>query len=375
MKKRIYLDNNASTPIDPVVLDLFITAAKATGNPSSTHAEGKALRLLLMEAREIIADAICAKPKEIIFTSGGTEAINMVLHGIFGGGVQKGHLITSSIEHAALFDSVKHLESLGIEATYLEPGLFGAVQPQQVLEAIRPGTKLIALMAANNETGVKTDIEAIARIAEEHRIPFVVDAVSLFGKEPFSIPAGVSALCTSGHKLHAPRGVGFAYIRRSLKIPPLLYGGSQEFGFRAGTENLPGIAAYGKAVERFREALPKSVDQMRYLRDLLEGELLKAIPGALINGAGPRVCNTLNIAFPDIQGETLLAKLDLEGVAASHGSACASGSLEPSRVLTNMGLPRDRVRSSIRFSLSRMNTEDEIKQAIEIIKSSVASLR
>lgn len=359
------------------MLQAFISAAENyVGNPSSTHAEGRALRSALMQARETIAEYLGVRSKEIIFTSGGTEAINMVVRGMFhcDGNAPKGHIITSNVEHPALIESVRHLERQGIEVSYLTPGAIGAIQPQQVLEAIRPNTRLIALMAVNNETGVKTNIEAVAAIAEQYRIPFVVDAVAFFGKEQFSIPCGVSALCTSGHKLHAPKGVGFAYIRRSLKIPSLLRGASQEFGLRAGTENLAGIVAYGKAVEKLREKLPQASAQMRFLRDLLEQELLRNIPEAHVNGTGDRVCNTLNIAFPNVQGEVLLANLDLQGVAASHGSACASGSLEPSRVLMNMGLCRDLVRSSLRFSLSRMNSEEEIRRAIQIIVATVKRL-
>jgi cysteine desulfurase len=376
MEERIYLDNNASTPIDADALEAYIDVTKNhTGNPSSSHTEGKYLRSLLMKSRETIATFLDVKPKEVIFTSGATEAINMVISGIFDGGRKKGHIITSNLEHAAVLKSIQYLETCGVEVTYLSPGPTGAAQPEQVLEAIRPNTKLIALMAVNNETGVKTDIEGIAKIAEQHRIPFFVDAVALFGKELFTIPSGVTAMCTSGHKLHAPKGVGFVFIRRQLKIPPLLHGGSHEYGIRAGTENLSGIVAYGKVVEKLKDELPEATEYMRHLRDMLEEGLKKNIPDVLINGTGPRVCNTLNMVFPGVQGETLLANLDLQGIAVSHGSACASGALEPSRVLMNMGLPADLVRSSVRFSVSRMNTEDEIRRVIQIVTTTVQRLQ
>lgn len=376
MDERIYLDNNASTPVAPEVLETYIRVTKDyVGNPSSSHTEGKTLRHLLMQSRETIAKYLGVKPKEIIFTSGATEAINMVIHGIFDGGHKKGHIITSNVEHAAVLKSAQYLEAHGVEVTYLSPGSHGAVRAEQVLEALQPNTKLIALMAVNNETGVKTNINEIAMIAQQHNIPFVVDAVALFGKEEFSIPAGVSAMFTSGHKLHAPKGVGFAFIRRSLKIPPLLYGGSHEYGLRAGTENLSGIVAFAKAVEMLKVKLPEATEYMRYLRDLLEGGLKRNIPDAIVNGSGPRVCNTLNMAFPGVQGETLLANLDLQGVAVSHGSACASGALEPSRVLLNMGVPAELVKSSLRFSVSRMNSEEEVLRAVEVIAATVERLR
>lgn len=376
MMERIYLDNNASTPIDPDVLNTFIEITERfIGNPSSAHNEGKILKKYLIDARDSVANFLGVKSKEIIFTSGATEAINMVINGIFDGGSKKGHIITSNLEHPAVFKTIQNLEKAGADVTYLSPGEYGAVKPEHVAEVIRPDTKLIALMAVNNETGVKTDIQSIAGIAEQYDIPFVVDAVALFGKELFALPSGVSAICTSGHKLHAPKGVGFAFVRRKLKISPLLVGGEHEYGLRAGTENLSGIVAYGAAVEKLNDELPEASRYMQFLRDRLENGLKENLAEVIVNGTGPRVCNTLNISFLGVQGETLLANLDLQGIAASHGSACASGALQPSRILTNMGVPQEVVRSSVRFSVSKMNTKEEIDRAISIITAIVERLR
>lgn len=371
MHPRIYLDNNASTPLDPRVSD-FLQSLLPTliGNPSSTHFYGQKARTLINQARAAIAAYLKIKPQELIFTSGGTEAVNMAIRGLL---PQKsaGHIITSNAEHSCAFASVKQMESAGFAATFLSTGLLGAVTPDAVRSAIRPDTKLIALIAVNNETGVKTDFAAIAGIAEIHGIPFFVDAVSLLGKEVFSIPLGVTAMAFAGHKLHAPQGVGALFLRQGTKFQPSLIGGEQEFGRRAGTENILGIASFGKAVELLAEALPQATERMQFLRDKFESNLRKAFPQIIINGQGPRVCNVSNLAFKEIDGESLLISLDRHGIAASHGSACASGSLEPSRVLLNMGIPLDQVRSSIRFSLSRFTTEDEIDRACHVIISQI----
>jgi cysteine desulfurase len=277
------------------------------------------------------------------------------------------HIITSDVEHSCVHATIKSLETLGHYTTFLKPGLYGAVTPEAVRAAITPETKLIALMAVNNETGVKTDIKAIGQIAHEHHIPFFVDGVALLGKEPFEIHLGVSMISFSGHKCHAPQGVGFCYIRSGIKCRPLLTGGEQEYGRRAGTENVIGIAALGKSIELLAEELPAAARRMELLRQKFEATILAALPHASINGQGPRTTNVSNIAFAGVDGETLLMELDRDGVAASHGSACASGSLEPSRVLLNMGIPLELVRSSIRFSLSRLNTEEEIDRAAQIV--------
>ena len=374
MKNRIYLDNNASTFLDPKVRKVLHDLLDAdTANPSSVHFFGQESRALLTTARRNIAAVLSAKPHEIVFTSGGTEALNLIIRGTFGSN-PSGHLITSDLEHAAVYCTAKALEKDGCEVSFLSPGSYGAVTPEMLKEAIRPNTKLISLMAVNNETGVKTDIDAIAAIAEEAGIPFMVDGIALLGKEAFTIPEGVSAMCFSAHKFHGPKGVGMAFVRPSMKLQPHMTGGGHEHQRRSGTENLSGIVAMAEAVKILSEEQNEATDRMRNLRDRLEEGLRENIPDIIVNGEGPRVVNTTNIAFPGIDGESLLMNLDLEGVAVSHGSACSSGALEPSRVLLNMGIPRSLAGSSLRISLCRFTTEEEIERSIKIISGIVSRL-
>ncbi len=375
MEEGIYLDNNASTPIDPRVLNAVVDILENhTGNASSIHSYGRALQKKLVMARDIVARYLGVKPKEIFFNSGGTEGMNTILKMYFDEN-PRGHIITSDLEHPCVFNTVKFLESKGLSVTYLSPGKYGAPTPEDVEDAIQPNTSLIALMAANNETGVITNIDGVAAVAMKHEIPFLVDAIALVGKKEFTIPEGVTALCLSGHKVHAPKGVGVTFVRRRTKFSPLLIGGGHEQGRRAGTENISGIVGFGKAIELLDTELPESTERMTQLRDKFESELLRQLSGISINGEGPRTCNTSNIAFSGVEGETLLANLDMQGLAVSHGSACSSGALEPSRVLLNMGISRELAMSSIRFSLSRMTTEAEIDRAIAIVVSVVERLR
>lgn len=375
MSKRIYFDNNATAPLDSRLVNFLAeNMARIQGNPSSPHADGQNVRRLINQARERIAAFLSVRPHEIIFTSSGTESVNMILKGLTGA-LPTGHILTSSVEHSCTLATVQCLEKAGWTASYLYPGTWGAITPAAVLEAIRPDTRLIALMAVNNETGVKTEIHAIAEIARSRKIPFVVDAVALLGKEPFLIPEGVSAMAFSGHKIHALQGSGFAFVRSNLKLLPLLTGGGQEFGRRAGTENLLGILSLGQAISLLSEELERASQKILRLRNLFEETLIFRLSGLLINGEGPRVGNVSNLAFTGVDGESLLIALDRAGIAASHGSACASGALEPSHVLLNMGLPLDRVHSSVRFSFSRLNTEEEIEAACTSIIHSVQRMR
>ncbi len=367
MKQRIYLDNNASTPLDPRILDVVAQDLRISiANPSSTHSFGQESRKRLVEARQTIASYLEVKPSEIVFTSGATEAANLVIRGLFEKEF-KGHIITSSVEHACVYSTVKALEPLGISSSFLQPGLWGAVTPETVKAALRSDTRLIALMAVNNETGVKTDIAAIAEIAQKAKVPLLVDGVALLGKEPFTIPPGVSAMIFSGHKFHAPKGIGFAYLSSQLQIKPQLTGGVQENNKRGGTENISGIVGMAEAVRLLKKELPAASERMASLRDRLEKGILSQLPFVMVNGAGPRIGNTSNLAFGNLDGEALLMRLDLEGIAVSHGSACHSGALEPSRILLNMGLPMALARSSLRFSLSRFTTEEEIDACIEAV--------
>jgi len=375
MEDRIYLDSNASAPIDPRVLHVVCDILKNhPGNPSSMHSFGRSLERKITAARDLIAKYLNVRSKEIIFTSGASEGMNMLLKGFFENGY-RGHVITSDLEHPCVYNTIKYLEKKGVEVTYLSPGKFGSPRPDDVRAAIRPDTVLITLMAANNETGVKTDISTIASIALESSIPFFVDAVAIFGKEKISIPSGVSAMCFSGHKIHAPKGVGFVFLKKTMKLSPLLIGGGHEYGQRAGTENVSGIVGIAKAVELLISELPDSTGYVEELRDRFEREIIEQLGDVSVNGEGSRVCNTSNLSFPGVEGETLLANLDMQGVAVSHGSACASGALEPSRVILNMGATREEARTSIRFSLSRMTTSDEIDRALAIIVAIVSRLR
>ncbi|MFI5343986.1 MAG: cysteine desulfurase family protein [Chlamydiales bacterium] len=375
MNPRIYLDFNASTPIDPSVLQVILEALQTEcGNPSSIHLHGRQARQKLEECRESIAHFLQVKPQEIFFTSGGTEGAHTLMHGIL---LQKpfGHLITSSAEHACVYQTAKELEKKGYAVTFLSPGEWGAVKPEAILEAIQPDTRLIALMAVNNETGVKTDWEAIAAVAEKFNIPFVLDGVSLLGKETFKLPKGVAAAFFSGHKIYTPKGVGFCCCRQSMKLLPTFAGGSQEFNRRAGTENFSGIIGLAKAIHIIAQDQTSITGHLEKMRGLLESTLLSQLTDVQVNGRGPRIVNTANLTFHGVDGEALLMKLDLAGVSVSHGSACSSGALEPSRILLNMGLPLSAARSAIRFSVGRTTSAAEIERASAIIINAVNELR
>lgn len=372
---RIYLDNNATTALDPRVLKAMYQELHGLPcNPSSVHFFGQKAKAALNNARKEIAAYLEVKPQEIIFTSGGTESINMAIRGILGP-KPSGHIVSTDIEHSCVYETVKALQERGCEITFLKTGSWGAPDPAAVRGAISEHTKLIVLSYVNGETGVKTDIEKIAAIAKAEKIPFVVDAVALIGREPVTIPEGVTAMCFGSHKLHGPKGVGFAYVTANQKLIPILTGGDQEYQKRAGTENLEGILGLAKAVQLLKEELPKKSHEMQDLRDHFEKSLIKNLGEIYINGEGPRVVSTSNLFFDGIDGEDLLMHLDLAGVAASHGSACSSGALEPSRVLMNMDLGRKRAKSSLRFSLSRFTTREEIDKAIQIITEIVQKLR
>ncbi len=372
----IYLDNNSTTQLDPRVFQAMLEDLKGPpANPSSVHQLGVRAKKLLQTARQKAADFFSAKPNEIIFTSGGTESINLMLRGLSEGTSEKGHIITTNIEHSSVYKTVQVLENKGFSITYISCGLWGAPTPEQVKEAIRPATKAIVLSASNSETGVKIDLEAIASVAEEYSIPLLIDGVSFIGKEPLPIVKGVSAMAISGHKFNAPKGVGALFCRNLLKLHSISTGGNQEYKHRAGTENLPGILGLAEGLQILRENQPAIFQHLLDLRSRFECELLRALPDLAINGQAPRVSNTVNIAFLGCDGESLLMQLDMAGIAVSLGSACSSGALEPSRILTNMGIDRKVARSSIRFSFGRTNTREEIDLALEKIVPLVKKLR
>ena len=375
MKRRIYLDNNATTQLDPCVAKAMSDELLALpSNPSSAHWFGQEAKKRLLTARERISSYLKVKPQEIIFTSGGTESMNLLIHGLLSR-TPKGHLLTSNIEHPCVHNTLRSYISQGWEIDFLPAGLHGAVQIDQIERAVRPDTRAMIFTAASSETGVKHDLQAIGRICYQHQIPLVIDGVALLGKELFEIPQGVSAIGFSGHKIHGPKGIGFAFVSSHLKLAPHHLGGDQEYGKRAGTENLPAILGLAQAIDLLKENLEEDLLRIQALKEHLESSLCKEIDPVIINGLGPRIANTSNLCFPGVDGEDLLLFLDLSGIAISHGSACSSGSLEPSRILTSMGIPTALAKSSVRFSLSRYTTQEEIDLCIEKVIEIVRKLR
>ena len=367
MHDHIYLDNNATTRVDPKVLEVMLKELTSLPkNPSSIHYAGRQAQKLLLDARLIISRFLKVTSSEIVFTSGGTESMNLLIKASLNNS-PKGHIITTNLEHSCVDQTLSHLESKGFELTYLSPGKWGSPHPKEIENAIKNTTQLIVLSAVNNETGVKIDLEGVAAVAKHANIPLILDGVALLGKEPFDIPSGVTGMGFSAHKIHGPKGVGFAFLRKGFKWSSFLLGGHQERGIRGGTENLAGILGLARAVSLLDKHLDAFSGHLLFLRNLLESELKKEVPDLIINGEGPRISNTSNICFPYIDGEALLIHLDMHNIAVSKGSACSSGALEPSRVLLNMGFPKNHAQSSLRFSLSRMNTQEEIKQTVNRI--------
>ena len=372
---RVYLDNNATTPLLPEVFDAmrpyFI---EHFGNASSIHHYGQATRAAIERARESVADLLGCKNSEIVFTSGGTESDNLAIFGLAHPG---DHIITSTIEHHAVMNACTHLEKKGCEVTSIPVDYRGQVDPDDVKRALRPNTKLITIMTANNETGVLQPVEEIGRIAADADVYFHTDAVQAAGKIPIDTgKINCDLLTISGHKLHGPQGIGALYVRKGTKLEAMLHGGSHERTRRAGTENVPGIVGLGKAAELAQSAFARGDDRtMCALRDRLECAL-RQIDGTGTNGEGaPRVPNTASIYFEHIEGESLVIALDLKGLAVSGGAACSSGAVEPSHVLTAMGLPPARARASLRFSLGKQNTDCDIDFAIDLVPAAVAHLR
>ncbi len=378
LKPRIYLDNSATTQPDPLVVEAMLPALKGTfGNASSIHTFGQEARAVVEEARRAVADLIGAEPREVVFTSGGTEADNAALWGVFRNGRSRGgHIITSRIEHPAILATCKALQAAGAEVTYLPVDSSGCVDPAAVEAAVTDRTILISVMHANNETGVLQPVGELARIAASRGILLHTDAVQSTGKVPFVVKElGVDLLSLSGHKIHGPKGVGALFVRRGVQIEPFMTGGSHERKRRAGTENVPGIVGLGAAARLAAERLPDMAQRVRVLRDTLEERILDRIPGTAVNGRAPRVPNISNVSFEKLEGEAAVIALDLEGVAVSTGSACSSGSLEPSHVLVAMGLRPEVVQGSLRFSLCWHNTQEEVDCAVDVLAKVTARLR
>jgi cysteine desulfurase len=374
--QRVYLDNNATTPLLPEVLEAMQPYFLGQfGNASSIHQQGQQARSAVEHARENVAELIGAREAEIVFTSGGTEGDNLALFGLCKPG---DHLITSTIEHHAVLNSAQRLEKIGCEVTYLPVDGQGLVDPDSIKQALRPNTKLISIMLANNETGVLQNGEAIGKIATEADVYFHTDAVQAVAKIPVDVnDLRCDLLTLAGHKLHAPQGSGALYVRKGTLLDPLFYGGRHERSRRAGTENLPGIVGLGKAAELSMKWLEdKGPAKMAALRDRLEQTLIGELDQVLVNSGGaPRVPNTSNLSFESIEGEAMVISLDLKGLSVSTGAACSSGAIEPSHVLTAMGLTGDQARGSIRFSLGKQNTAEDIDFALQRVPEVVAKLR
>ncbi|MGZ4789338.1 MAG: cysteine desulfurase family protein [Terriglobales bacterium] len=373
---RIYLDNNATTPVLPDVFEAMRPYfGDQFGNASSIHHHGQQTRAAVEDARESVAALLGCRASEIVFTSGGTEADNLAVAGLAGPG---DHIITSSIEHHAVLLACKHLEDMGAEVTVLPVDGRSLVDPGDVRRALRPDTKLISVMMANNETGVLQPVEEIARIAAEAGVYFHTDAVQAAGKVAIDVTRiGCQALSISGHKIHAPQGVGVLFVRKGTRLQPMLYGGRHERSLRAGTENVPGIVGLGKAAQLAKAALDRRDDKkMAAMRDRLQQGILAQVGEAGVNGEGAaRVPNTANIHFDHIDGEAMVIALDLKGVAVSTGAACSSGAIEASHVLLAMGLRPDQARASVRFSLGKQTVDEDIDIALALVPETVARLR
>ena len=380
---RIYLDHNATTPVAPAAAEAMMRALQDLfGNASSVHYYGQQAKAAVDAARSEVASLIGAEPSEVIFTSGGTEADNFAIRGAAEALETTGrrHVITSGIEHEAVLNSYKALARRGWTTTVLPLDTTGIVSPDRLREAMRPDTALVSIMHANNEIGTIQPIEELATVAHAHGALFHTDAVQSAGKIPVSVrtlgPLGVDMLAISGHKFYGPKGIGALWVKRGVRLAPFLAGGKQERNRRAGTENVPGVIGMGVAARHALETMPVESARLAALRDRLEDGVLKAVPNTDVNGArDARVPNTTNISFERIEAESLLIALDLEGVAVSTGSACSSGTLEPSHVLKAMGLPSHRAQNSIRFSLGAGNTEEQIDRVIAILPKIVTKLR
>ncbi len=371
---RVYMDANATTPLLPEVMEAMRPYwMEQFGNASSIHRQGQQARTAVDHARESLAELFNCREAEVVFNSGGTEGDNTAIFGLLRPG---DHFITTSIEHSAVLQAAERMADRGVEVTFVPPLANGWIDPQTIRNAIRPHTRLISVMLANNETGVVQPVEEIGKISAEAGVFFHIDAVQGAGKIPLDVRRfGCHLLSISAHKIYGPKGVGATYIRRGTPVQPLLIGGSHERRQRAGTENVPGIVGLGKAADLALESLADgTMDQVAALRDRLEAGIL-AIAGTGVNGEAPRTANTTNIRFDQVEGEALVIALDLKGVAVSGGSACHSGATEPSHVLMAMGLDKNAARASLRFSLLKTATGADVDHALKVVPEAVEHLR
>lgn len=377
--KRVYLDHNATTPLHPDVLEEMVPFLKGKyGNASSIHAFGREARVAIDEARETVAHGLGADPAEIFFTSGGTEADNLAVKGTAYFNRKRGnHIVTSKIEHHAVLQPCQFLEREGFEVTYVSSDSFGMVDPAEVAKAITDKTILVTIMHANNEVGTLQPIKEIGAICREKGVTFHTDAVQSFGKMAIDVnELNVDLLSLSGHKLYGPKGTGALYIRKGRRITPLVHGGHHERARRAGTENVAGIVGLGKATQIAMDAMAAEAKKLTELRDALHNRLREKIEHLHLNGhPTQRLPGTLNLSFAGIEGESIVLSLDLKGVAVSSGSACTSGSLEPSHVLSAMSISPELAQGSIRFSFGRDNTIEDVDYVVEVLPEIVQRLR
>lgn len=377
--RKVYFDHSATTATAPEVASQMVEYMTNTfGNPSSVHAFGREAKKAVIHARKQVADLIGANQDEILFTSGGTEGDNMALRGIAEANKKRGnHIITTQIEHHAILHTCEALEKEGYRVTYLPVDEYARVNPQDVADAICDDTILISVMFANNEVGTIQPIAEIGKIAKEKGIYFHTDAVQAVGNYPIDVNEyGIDLLTISSHKFHGPKGIGALYIRKGVRIKPILFGGAQEKTLRPGTENTPGIVGLGKAAELAQAELTDKINRVQKLRDKLIAGITERIPEAKLNGHPTlRMPGNVNFSFRYIEGESLLLNLDIKGIAASSGSACTSGSLDPSHVLLAMGITHEIAHGSLRLSLGRENTEEDVDYCLEVLPEIVARLR
>ncbi len=377
--RKVYLDHAATTPVRPEVVEIMSEyMLEVYGNPSSVHSFGREARKAVDKAREQVANLIGAGPEEIVFTGGGTEADNLAIKGIVEAQAKKGnHIITSAIEHHAVLHTCEYLEKHGCKVTYLPVDSDGLVDPGDVKKAITPQTVLVTIMTGNNEVGTIQPVKEIGAIARERGVLFHTDAVQATGQIPIDVrEMNIDLLSGSGHKMYGPKGIGILYVRKGVKISPVIHGGAHERRRRAGTENVPGIVGLGKAAELSMAELPERQANLVHLRDRLIDGIVERISEVKLNGHRTRrLPNNCNVSIKYIEGESMLLNLDMVGIAASSGSACTSGSLEPSHVLLAMGVPHEIAHGSLRMTLGRQNTDEDVDYVMQVLPSIAKKLR
>ena len=376
--QRYYFDHNATTPLAEQALAAMLPCFRETyGNASSIHHFGQSARTLVERARQQVASLLHCRPREILFTGGGTEADNIAILGsVRAAAKSRKHVITSTIEHPAVLNTCQALEREGVDVSYVKVGSDGIVSPDAVRAALRPDTTLITIMHANNELGTVQPVAEIARIAREAGVMFHTDGVQSAGKIPTNVvELGVDFFSLSGHKIYGPKGVGALYFRKGVEFEPIQFGGSHQHGQRPGTENVPGIVGLGAAAEIAAQCLESEGKRLSALRDRLEKGVLERVELSRVNGGFPRVPNTSSIQFDHVEGEALLIALDLRGFAVSSGAACSSGAVRPSHVLTAVGLSAERAKSTLRFSLGKQNTAEQVDALLEAVPAVVGHLR